>query len=221
MSAHFPSMMGYRPILAKHKDISYTRASISFESVEPTAKSVGAPHTSINADGTPKYTVPFIYDSTHQVAVSDSFLIAEYLDKAYPETPKVITTGSRAFADLVFDKFKPLLYVMAPKFREYMTPELIEGQRKAYGDAAVSIKLNREEEDAAWEQVHTNLERIKWEEGHHYVTGDKPVFEDFVLAAYVGCVQDVYGAESEEWREVSKWLDGQLGQLVEKICGQA
>lgn len=57
---------------------------------------MGAPPTSILPDGKPRYTAPTITDSKTGKAVTESAVIAEYLDVEYPDTPKLFPPGPAA-----------------------------------------------------------------------------------------------------------------------------
>ncbi|KAF9253935.1 hypothetical protein L218DRAFT_836527, partial [Marasmius fiardii PR-910] len=63
-----------------YKKIPYNAVHIGFSDVEPTAKRIGAPPTGKKPDGSDQYTVPMLVDSSTGQVLSDSFLIALYLD---------------------------------------------------------------------------------------------------------------------------------------------
>ena len=64
-------------------------------------------------DGTPFYTLPVIHDTSTSVYLSESFHIAEYLEKMYP-TPSISSHGTKslhhAFQTSFGEKLGFLLY---------------------------------------------------------------------------------------------------------------
>ncbi|KAL0056867.1 hypothetical protein AAF712_016517 [Marasmius tenuissimus] len=90
----FPSHLGCGPYVRKiifalnYKKLPFKLITLPLPTIESTAKSLGAPPTdTFPKTGLPKYTVPFLHDSNE--VVSDSFAIAQYLDTAYPDTPRL------------------------------------------------------------------------------------------------------------------------------------
>ncbi|KAJ7211850.1 hypothetical protein C8J57DRAFT_1604736 [Mycena rebaudengoi] len=83
---------------------SITRASpyktiwLEYEEMEPISKSLGAAPTRNKPDGRPHYTLPMIHDPCTGAVVSESIKITEYyLDKVYPDTPRLLPAGTAAF----------------------------------------------------------------------------------------------------------------------------
>ncbi|TEB09637.1 hypothetical protein FA13DRAFT_1749254 [Coprinellus micaceus] len=69
--------------------------------MEEHAKPLGLPanQTEIADDGTVgRYTVPVLHDSSTGEAISDSTRIIEYLDEAYPDTPRIIHPETKTLA---------------------------------------------------------------------------------------------------------------------------
>ncbi|KAK0435603.1 hypothetical protein EV421DRAFT_2022406 [Armillaria borealis] len=88
-----------------------TRYASNIVDVEVLAKKIGAAPTSTKPDVvSPFYSMPIIYDESIGAVVSDSAVIAAYLDKAYPSSgPVLIPTGTKAlqlaFSSAVIDAF--------------------------------------------------------------------------------------------------------------------
>jgi glutathione S-transferase len=76
-----------------YKRISYKTVWVHFADVQTAMKAIGAEATSTMADGSPRYTLPTIFDPNTSKFVSDSLEIAKYLDKHYPER-QVVPAGS-------------------------------------------------------------------------------------------------------------------------------
>jgi hypothetical protein len=50
-----------------------------------------------------------------------------------------------------------------------------------------------------------------------FVTGDKPVFSDFVIGATFAYMRNVWGEDHERWKEVLTWDDGRWAQFVDAL----
>ncbi|KAG7094515.1 hypothetical protein E1B28_005346 [Marasmius oreades] len=230
----FPESMGGSPHVRKviftlnYKSLPFKITTLHFDSIEPTAKSLNAPPTTTKPDGSPKYTVPFIHDTRTGKSISDSFLIAEYLDKTYPDTPAVVPKGTGTlqlvFTDVVQRKMMCLMPVLMPKYEEWCSEELIESRRKVYGEVLKPPKISEEEERAVWESGRKTFGELAAAYVHSgnsvfVMGGDRPVFADFVVASMVVAIKVMFGEESEEWRDVVGWNEGRIGRLVEKVLG--
>ncbi|KAG7097993.1 hypothetical protein E1B28_005301 [Marasmius oreades] len=224
----FPEHLGSSPHTRKvifslnYKKLPFKVSIITLGEIERTAKSIGAPPTTSNPDGSPKYTVPFIQDSSTGEAISDSLLIVEYLDKAYPTTPKLVPEGTRVlqavFADAVTAKVYALISVFIPKFLEWFSPEFLAEIEKRMGPPKL---LSQEETKEVWAKGKKSFDELlsAYESagvGKFVVGGDKPVFADLALAAMLSGVKIMFGDESEEWKDVSGWIGGRAGKVVEE-----
>ncbi|KAG7098003.1 hypothetical protein E1B28_005311 [Marasmius oreades] len=206
-----------------YKKLPFKVSTITWGEIERTAKSIGAPPTTTHPDGSPKYTAPFIYDSSTGKSISDSLLIVEYLDKAYPTTPKLVPDGTRVlqavFADAVTAKFYSLTSVFRPKFPEWFSPEFLAEIEKLVGPPKL---LSQEETREVWSNGKKSFDELlgAYESagaGKFVMGGDTPVFADLALAALFSGVKIMFGDESEEWKDVSGWIGGRVGKVVEGI----
>ena len=84
-----------------YKRLPYKTVFVEFSEIARVSQEIGAKPTGTWPDGSPKYTVPAIYDPSTKTAVSDSVAIAQYLDATYPDTPRVIPEGTEAFQETV------------------------------------------------------------------------------------------------------------------------
>ncbi|KAG7086056.1 hypothetical protein E1B28_003576 [Marasmius oreades] len=226
----FPEAFGCSPHVRKiifalnYKQLPFKVFIITSSTIDSVAKSVEAPPTATKPDGSPKYTVPFIHDSTTGRSISDSFLIGEYLDKAYPHTPKLVPEGTRVlqtvFIDAFTAKFQLLSPVFSPSFRRSLSPELRE--RIAFLKGPLPDLLPAHEQKEVWEKARKGLEELLsdaayGQSGSVFVGGDKPVFADFVLAALLVTFKVMNGEDSDEWKAVCGWSKGRIGRLVEEV----
>ncbi|KAL0062764.1 hypothetical protein AAF712_010386 [Marasmius tenuissimus] len=223
----FPEETGASPHVRKviftlnYKSIPFEVNTINFEDVESTAKSVGAPPTTTKPDGSPKWTIPFIVDSSTGKVVSDSPLIAKYLDEAYPNTPRVMPEGTgvlqAVFIHSVETKLMGLLPAIMGKYEEWTSEELIAARKKAYGDI-IAPKLTPEQVAELWDKTKASYDELdNMYRDSEFVTGNEQlVFADFVFAAHMFVIRLMYGEDSEQWKNVSGWNKGRVGRLVEK-----
>ncbi|KAK1221253.1 hypothetical protein PQX77_015944 [Marasmius sp. AFHP31] len=217
-----PKHIGCSPHVRKiifalnYKKIPFKHVNLSLDSIEPTAKSVGAPPTTTSADGTPKYTIPFIYDHDNKKAVSDSLDIAKYLDKAYPDTPRLFAEGSeKAQEDLInawMQAIGPVFPALMVKIWGLFTEEMRQ-DRIRRGEAAMytSIKLTKEQEKEAWEKSRKAFSEVK----RVNVDDNGFIFANIVLGVMAGVVKLAFGEESDEWKDMSSWADGNVGKAVD------
>jgi glutathione S-transferase len=68
-----------------HKRIPFETVWVEFADIEKVSKEVGIAPNGKKADGTDRYTLPAIKDQETGHSLADSFKIAQYLDKKYPE----------------------------------------------------------------------------------------------------------------------------------------
>ncbi|KAI0341767.1 hypothetical protein BDW22DRAFT_1358637 [Trametopsis cervina] len=88
-----PNTWKVRAVL-NYKGIAYRTEWIEFPDIEPLAKSLGVPPTSKKPSGEPLYTLPMILDPSTGKVIADSLPIALYLDEQYPDTPRVVPSGT-------------------------------------------------------------------------------------------------------------------------------
>ncbi|KAF9254400.1 hypothetical protein L218DRAFT_951594 [Marasmius fiardii PR-910] len=226
----FPEHLGASPHVRKiiftlnYKKLPFTLAPLHLESIESTAKSLGAPPTGTYADGSPKYTVPIMHDAKTDKAISDSELIAEYLDTAYPETPTVIPDDTKVlqsvFVDTVVKKMMGIFMVLLPKFDEFNGDEIREARKKPkFNVYPPIVKLTAEQEKEGWEKVKKELEALDgvYAKDQVFVMGDKLVYADFCVAAFAAMILIFYGEESEEYGEMKSWIGGRVGKVFEEV----
>jgi len=116
------------------KGIPHKTIWIEYPDIEPTMRSIGASPTSTKANGKPHYTLPVIVDPSRPspsggpTVVSESFLIAEYLDEAYPDTRPLFPAGTKALQKLFTDSFTTTMFTpLRPILFRLMIEHIYEG----------------------------------------------------------------------------------------------
>ncbi|KAF5365484.1 hypothetical protein D9758_010866 [Tetrapyrgos nigripes] len=215
-----------------YKGLAYTTIYIEYQDVEAVCKEAGIPPSTTKPDGTPKYTLPSIIDPTTGTVGSDSFRIAKYLDKAYPETPVVLPAGTKglqaAFVEGLFPKMLPLVKLgidfSASKFITEKSEAYFRRVRGAEWGPGVTLKdlypKTQDEKDVQWKNLEKAFEGIgNWiGKENKFIMGDRPTFGDFVLAGFLRWARGLWGESSEEWKDISTcWGEGRWGKMLEDL----
>ncbi|KAJ8085464.1 hypothetical protein PM082_004280 [Marasmius tenuissimus] len=211
-----------------YKKIPYTVINLGMTDIESTAQSLGVPPTTDSSTGSKRYTVPFIHDTTTKTptVISDSFKIAQHLDTAYPDTPRLIPPGTEmlqsAFCTLVFHAVVPLLPIIRPiTAQKYLTPEFRESVRRRFGEGGVSKALSADEEKEGWRKFVTAMTVLvegyddeSDSEGVFVMGGGSPTFADIYMTAFTWWVREIVG-DSDGWKEVAGLRRGKVERLIE------
>jgi hypothetical protein len=126
----FIALSSHRLVL-NYKRISYRTVWVEFADIASTMQAIGAaPTPSAIPGGPPRYTVPAIYDPNTECTVTDSFKIAQYLDRQYPERP-VIPAGTEELQAAFADSFLPnygmvSVLLIAALIQECLLSEIVD-----------------------------------------------------------------------------------------------
>ncbi|KAF8509361.1 hypothetical protein BU17DRAFT_98987 [Hysterangium stoloniferum] len=103
------------------KEVQYRIVWLEYPELDSTMQRIGAGYERTKADGTPIYTMPVLVDPSHVAAdgtpipISDSWKIAEYLDKTYPGPGLLFPKGTRALQCLFLDYItRNILFTIGP-----------------------------------------------------------------------------------------------------------
>lgn len=86
-----PSILSHPRFTLNYKGIPYRTEWVEYDDIEKLCRKLGVQSP---PGGFSLYTLPTIYDPTTDKAVTDSLQIALYLDKTYPDTPRVVPEGT-------------------------------------------------------------------------------------------------------------------------------
>ncbi|KIK62816.1 hypothetical protein GYMLUDRAFT_223387 [Collybiopsis luxurians FD-317 M1] len=209
-----------------YKGLPYKTVWLEYPDIESTMKKIGALPTTVKHDGSPMYTVPAIYDDSTEVAIADSVLIAEYLDKTYPDTPVLIPRGTyalqNAFQEFLFSKLMPLWILTIPdvpsKCLNPRSAEYFEKHRSLdFGVPSLEVmRVTGEAREAQWlkvQEIFGSFHKMM-KDSDTWIMGDKPSFVDFVLASMILSIKTLYGKESKEYQNVMSWHGGRWGRIM-------
>lgn len=198
-----------------YKKLPYKTVYLEFPDIEPEFKKLGIPPT--GAPGHPPYTCPSIIDHSNNTPMTDSYAIAEYLDRTYPDTPKVFPPGTEALQAAFYAQIMPVIFpiirFLLPNVPSTLNPASVEhfvsARRKVLGDMMIEPK--GEERVKAWEQVQAAFDTLYgWlsKSSGPYFMGNTVTFTDFVVGGWLYGMVLVLGENSEEWKDVMMWNNG-------------
>ncbi|KIM38462.1 hypothetical protein M413DRAFT_75837 [Hebeloma cylindrosporum] len=212
------------------KGIPYVTEWVEFPDIEPLCKKLGIPLTSKNAEGSDYYSLPAIYDPSTGVYLSDSLVIAEYLEKTYPGTPQVFPDNTIAlqlsFVSAFYGNIGAIWDFITPAACAKLNPRSIEYYRRTR-----KIWLGKEMEDVApkgeaavaqWAQFKNGLAKVDaWYaknggEGP-FLLGKTPSWGDITVASCLILFRIVWGKDSEEWKDISSWNEGRWAGILEAL----
>lgn len=210
------------------KGIPYTTEWLEYPDVEPVSIKYGAAPTGKWPDGTPKYTLPMIYDPNTQTALSESVEIAKYLDKTYPSAPAVFPEASRALQ--VAFMHAVLVNVIGPYTKIFYSRKMgLNPPSEAYWDTRYPTSLAMSDAERAIEipallrAFETGLGRVgEWFKANgpgkeNLIMGENMCLADFQLAGILVCARNLAGEESEIWQAICTWQDGKWKRYLEQF----
>jgi glutathione S-transferase len=201
----------------RFKGLAYKTHWLGYADIEPVAKSLGVTPTGTKPDGTPRYTIPFIYDSTTNKFVSNSFDIIEYLDSTYPNTVTFIPPETRLLQNVFEQSQSTLLGQLDPVFRSHFPNSKILPQNlKLVQSLGLLSTLTKEEEKEAWKKFKNALDELSKfakDEGP-FVMGKKVSAADAVLFGRLACYRWMW-EETDEWKDLMTWQGGRWRRLFE------
>lgn len=211
-----------------YKGLPYRTEWVEYPDVEAAAKKIGAKPCGTRSNGDPLYTVPMIYDPSTKAIVADSFEIALYLDKTYPDTPKLFPPGSHA-----------LIAAFLPSLTSNVNSLLFQGvilsachylndrsstwfrckYETAFGKKLEDFAPPGEVGDQTWKNIEEGYSKLaSWldknercDKGSLYppfVMGDTPSFADVMIASGLRWAKTVLGEDSERWKQMREWDSG-------------
>ena len=188
---------------------------------------LGIEATSRRANGDPYYTLPVIHDPNTGATISESFAIAQYLDKTYPQTPVLIPKGTAAFHAAfirwygfnVSNHVHDIAVAAVCKILPERSAEFFRTTREANHGKKLEDVLGDTEWQAA-ETGFTQLNKFLSANGagaDELVMGDQVSFADIQIASTLMWVKRSLGENSEEWKRVSGWNGGKWKRIVDRL----
>jgi glutathione S-transferase len=211
------------------KGIAHKTVWIELVDIERVAKEIGCKPTSNLPDGSPFYTVPMIQDPRTEIALSDSIRIVQYLDDTYPNTPRMIPTGT-ASLHLAFESALRSVFTvdLAMHYAGIQLKFIKEKSRTYYRELREKVSGKKLEEFAlsglALEEQLDKLEKslatvASWyqEKDSAFFVGKSLGFADVMLASSLGWCRALGGEESIEWKKLMSIQDGHWKRLMQTL----
>jgi glutathione S-transferase len=207
-----------------YKGIPYRTEWIEYPDIAEKFKELGIPPS----DGAQYYSCPAIIDPSTGAKVSESFKIAEYLEKTYPDTPKLFPPGTWALQAAFYKAFEEKMFPMLPMgiskcfslLNEASKPYIRLTREKFFGKKMEElVPDDKAERDAMWQKVEDNFGAIDaWYEkgkgdGPHLL-GEELGFADITVAAWLIFIKCTFREESEEWKNTLSWHEGRWAAAV-------
>jgi glutathione S-transferase len=161
-----------------------------FGRIKPTGK---------KPDGTPYYTLPAIHDTSTGTFLADSFLIAEYLEETYPNTPSIFPHGTRSLQHAFQFSFEQRLALVRPLIFPSVFPKLGTQRSEEYYRRTKELAIGRtleematvgEERAAQWAKFRDGISKVdeclaKTDTKGPFVMGDTISWADFFISGYL------------------------------------
>ncbi|KAF5385139.1 hypothetical protein D9615_001086 [Tricholomella constricta] len=210
------------------KGLPYKTVWVEYPDIEALCKKIGAPPTATKADGTPFYTVPAIHDPSTNTVIADSILIADYLDKTYPDTPKLLPPGTHALQHAAINAYLP---TGAPVFQFAipLTHKLLgpgsQGyfrfhREKLFGKTMEDLTPTGPARDEEWAKVKAGFNVVDgWLQAGEgpYFLGKTPAFIDFVIGSRLYWLRQIFTEDSPEYKDIMTWNEGRWATYVEGL----
>lgn len=224
-SEHFRFILGY-------KNLPFDTVWLAIPDVAPTLKEIGASPNKL-PDGSERYTVPTLSDPNTGAIVTDSWVIAEYLDKTYPEKP-IFPPGSKgpisaldsALLALGGDSLRFALLRTTEFLDEHTLEYYVPSREAAFREKLEQWSPEGPKRDAHWaivEKTYYGTAKTWYDkvEGKWFM-GNTFSYADIVLAVRSYWFKRVF--RDEEWKRVASLHGGKWAKQladVEKECNLA
>jgi len=228
-SAFSPNTFRIRYTL-NFKGIPYKTEWVELPDIQPLCKKLGIPPTSKKADGSDHYTLPAIHDPSTGVSIADSILIAEYLEKTYPDTPKVFPNNTLAlqatFVDALGGNLSAMFKFAVPVICSSLNPRSEEYFRrtreKAFGKAIEEVAPKGEAADAEWAKLKDGLTKVDaWYAKNGgkgpFLLGETASWGDIVFASFLMTARTLWGEDSQQWKDISSWNNGRWAGIIDAL----
>jgi glutathione S-transferase len=215
-----------------YKGIPHRTEWIEYPDIEPHSKSLGLKPTGKKPDGTPFYTLPAIHDPSTGTYLSDSFLIAEYLEETYPTTPRIFPHGTRSLQHAFQFAFGERLAAVRPFILPSVLPKLGTQRSEEYFRRTKELALGRPlvvpegaERAEQWAKFRDSMSKVdeclaKADTKGPFVMGDTISWADFFISGFLMFWKRVWGEDSEEWKDIASWNEGRWKNLLNALGNQ-
>ena len=214
-----------------YKRIPYRTEWIEYPDIEPHSKSLGIKPTGKKPDGSPFYTLPAIHDPSTGTYLADSFPIAEYLEETYP-TPSIFPHGTKSLQHAFLFSIGEKLGVIRSFILPSVLPYLGTQRSEEYFRRTKELSLGRPlvvpvgaERAETWAKFREGMSKVdeclaKTDTKGPFVMGDTISYADLFISAFLMWFKNVWGEDSEEWKDVASWNEGRWKNLLHALGDQ-
>ena len=228
----FYSFSDHSRFVLRYKNLPFETVWVEYPDIAPRMKEIGASPSRL-PDGREMYTVPVLIDPNTGAIVTDSWVIAEYLDKTYPEKPifppgsqGLISAFDSAMRALVGDSLRFCLLRTSKILNERSLEYFIPSKEVAFGEKIEKWSPEGPTRDAHWaiiEKSYYNSANMWYGkvEGK-WLMGNTFSYADIILAVHSLWFKRVY--EEEEWKRIASLHGRRWEKLlvdVKKKCNLA
>ncbi|ETS86930.1 hypothetical protein PFICI_00758 [Pestalotiopsis fici W106-1] len=203
------------------KGVDYRTAWVEYPEVTRTRMELGVPPCRYHADGSPFYTLPVLRDPSTGALVGDTFDIAVYLDKQYPDRPTLIPPRSiavfKAFnkqMDALFTSTVLLWCQGIPLNPETAEESKAEFVRRTNGTPYEEITVKGEARRQLLEQSKEKLAELAELFQHPeepFMEGATATYADFIIGGWLTTMSITL--PEGDWTEIKSWHDGRWARL--------
>ncbi|EKM76379.1 hypothetical protein AGABI1DRAFT_78843 [Agaricus bisporus var. burnettii JB137-S8] len=212
-----------------YKKLPYRTVNLEYPELESEFKKIGIPPSSTWADGRPLYSSPSIFDDSTNTGVSDSYKIAQYLDKTYPDTPKLFPPGTEALQAAFYAQYNPLIFgaifqMLLPGVVRILNPPSVEyfnrTRAEIFGKPPAELEPKGQDRVEAWTKVEAAYDKLYgWlsESTGPYFMGDTITFVDLTVAGMIYGMEVIFGKDSKEFRDLMTWNNGRWAEFRKSL----
>ena len=199
------------------KGVPYRTEPVDMPDITALRTKLGVPANRTHVDGTPYHTLPVVQDLSTNTILGDTFEIALYLDRTYPDAPMLFLPGTigltaafNAQVDTLFTKFTGLCGAMP--FDPQIADAIWEIFAKRFGvKSPDELAMKEEEREPTLVAFEAALGELSKAYRH---TGGTT---DHFLRATGTAAEMAQRGKSEQ--DVGPWLDGERPVYSDVIVG--
>ena len=218
-------------IALNYKKLPHRSVFVQASDLKQISEKLGLPVNTVDLDDPPRHKVPIIHDDSTGQSISDSTRILAYLDKAYPETPSILSPGTEAaavaFDNAVIANMLDRLYPsMGTRYTNSLDAEKTVGFR-AYVEKLIGMTVEEYLADPELEERHLK----DGEEGFGVVSGifekaekirggghgQNLTFADVSAGSALFYIRVCWWNNEANWKRLMAWDGGRWARLYETV----
>ncbi|PFH48600.1 hypothetical protein AMATHDRAFT_149507 [Amanita thiersii Skay4041] len=212
-----------------YKGLPHKTEWVEYPDIKDKCIELGIEPTSTRSDGSLYYSIPAIYDPNTKSSIADSYRIVLYLERTYPNTPRLMPKGTEALQsfplyshamgpDIPILKFNilPTFRLLNPRSQEFYRSV----REKIHRVKLEEIEPKGEKAEVMWKRVKESYDKLDGYyrlSGGPYLMGETLSYVDIAIASLSAWIRSLHGKDSDKWKDIISWNDGRWGRLVESL----